>query len=64
MLRSFVVCTLHKIRVLLLIKSRMREKGDETYSGDKREAHRFLVGKLKERSRLDDLGLHWRIPLK
>jgi hypothetical protein len=39
----------------------MRNAGDERCNGDKRDARRILVGKLKERSRLEDLGLNGRI---
>jgi hypothetical protein len=42
----------------------MREAGDETCTGDKRDAHRILVGKLKERSRLEYLELYGMMSLK
>jgi len=39
----------------------MGDAGDETCTGDKRGVRRVLVGKLKERSRLQDLRLNERI---
>ena len=61
MMTSFMICILHQI----LFKSRrMRYVGHVTRMGERRGAHRVLVGKSEGKNRLEDLGVDGKIILK
>jgi len=48
-----------------MMKSRiMNEAGHLAHMGNRKAAYRVLVGNLRKRDHLEDLGLHGRIILK